>query len=672
MMKNLSLYFDLAVKDVFRLWSATQLQVIIVAGICLPILLLIGLKNGHVAELRKELLTSPVGRQVIFWSSQSGDLLTDEVLTGIENSVTNTALIIPESQRLVFLLPAESGESSDEGVPLTLYSTMAGDPILGQFGADKIRDSFREIVLASNIAEQAGLVIGDSVQIRLVRRRAGEEESHLVPLKIVGILPASDEQKNIGYADISLMKMLETYGTGSSVPQLEIQAMQSLRATDRYESMLLFCFKGSGTELTANDQTFLKSRGLLVSEVEDPELKTLYGALDERVLEELRVYQLQRDDDNLERFSPITDAPQLLSRNTEADDDFVIRWCPPVERQIGEAQQQVIGLTLPTKRQTGGWIQNYLTQQSRWFTYQESVDQPLSYYPKFSKIGDGAEPVTLKLNDQIEIVLAPRVGLEADQKPPTVPAAQPEGESNTATAPVAEPLTAEAADSAGTDYLIVPGPLLAYLNQFELGLIEYDAISGQFIEPNPVMAFTKARLYTETIDDVPAAVETLANQNFAVLSESSRIAEIQTQDGSLQILVGVVAVGVFFFGVITVFSVLVDSTDRKKGTIGILRVMGLPGMGVFFVVLFRSLVIGVLAAFLCMLVGLVLGQFLAADLSEVELFIWKPVITVALGISDYLLIAAGAILCAALGSIMPAIRASRLDPFDAIMEGQFN
>ncbi|MDA7884785.1 hypothetical protein N9B23_00275 [bacterium] len=672
MMKNLSLYFDLAVKDVFRLWSATQLQVIIVAGICLPILLLIGLKNGHVAELRKELLTSPVGRQVIFWSSQSGDLLTDEVLTGIENSVTNTALIIPESQRLVFLLPAESGESSDEGVPLTLYSTMAGDPILGQFDADKIRDSFREIVLASNIAEQAGLVIGDSVQIRLVRRRAGEEESHLVPLKIVGILPASDEQKNIGYADISLMKMLETYGTGSSVPQLEIQAMKSLRATDRYESMLLFCFKGSGTELTANDQTFLESRGLLVSEVEDPELKTLYGALDERVLEELRVYQLRRDDDNLERFSPISDAPQLLSRNTEADDDFVIRWCPPVERQIGEAQQQVIGLTLPTKRQTGGWIQNYLTQQARWFTYQESVDQPLSYYPVSSKIGDGAEPVTLKLKDQIEIVLAPRVGLEADQKSPTVPAAQPEGESNAATAPVAEPLTAEAADSAGTDYLIVPGPLLAYLNQFELGLIEYDAISGQFIEPDPVMAFTKARLYTETIDDVPAAVETLANQNFAVLSESSRIAEIQTQDGSLQILVGVVAVGVFFFGVITVFSVLVDSTDRKKGTIGILRVMGLPGMGVFFVVLFRSLVIGVLAALLCMLVGLVLGQFLAADLSEVELFIWKPVITVALGISDYLLIAAGAILCAALGSIMPAIRASRLDPFDAIMEGQFN
>lgn len=671
-MKNLSLYFDLAVKDVFRLWSATQLQVIIVAGICLPILLLIGLKNGHVAELRKELLTSPVGRQVIFWSSQSGDLLTDEVLTGIENSVTNTALIIPESQRLVFLLPAESGESSDEGVPLTLYSTMAGDPILGQFDADKIRDSFREIVLASNIAEQAGLVIGDSIQIRLVRRRDGEEESHLVPLKIVGILPASDEQKNIGYADISLMKMLETYGTGSSVPELEIQAMKSLRATDRYESMLLFCFKGNGTELTANDKTFLKSRGLLVSEVEDPELKTLYGALDERVLEELRVYQLQRDEDNLERFSPISDAPQLLSRNTEADDDFVIRWCPPVERQIGEAQQQVIGLTLPTKRQTGGWIQNYLTQQARWFTYQESVDQPLSYYPMSSKIGDGAEPVTLKLKDQIEIVLAPRVGLEADQKPPTVPAAQPEGESNTATAPVAEPLTAEAADSAGTDYLIVPGPLLAYLNQFESGLIEYDAISGQFVEPNPVMAFTKARLYTETIDDVPAAVETLANQNFAVLSESSRIAEIQTQDGSLQILVGVVAVGVFFFGVITVFSVLVDSTDRKKGTIGILRVMGLPGMGVFFVVLFRSLVIGVLAALLCILVGLVLGQFLAADLSEVELFVWKPVITVALGISDYLLIAAGAILCAALGSIMPAIRASRLDPFDAIMEGQFN
>ena len=471
------------------------------------------------------------------------------------------------------------------------------------------------------------------------------------------------------------MKMLETYGTGSSVPELQIKAMKSLRATDRYESMLLFSFRGEGAELTPADHTFLNSRGLLVSEIEDPQLKTLYGTLDDRVLDELRVYELRRDDDDEERFSPIRDTPQLLSRNTEADDDFVIRWSPPLEQQVDDSQRKLIGLTLPTKRQTGGWIQNFLKPGARWFTYQESVDQPLSYYPEPLANGERPIPLALKLTEQIEIVLNPRAEPESDKIPAAetqAPSEEPTTEPEIASTPP-ETIPTEDADTAvDAGHLIVPSTLQAYLNQFGHGLIEYDAISGQFVEPNPVMAFTKARLYTETIDDVPAAVEALANQNFAVLSESSRIAEIQAQDGSLQILVGVVAVGVFFFGVITVFSVLVDATDRKKGTIGILRVMGLPGMGVFFVVLFRSLVIGVLAALLCMLVGLVLGQFLAADLAGVELFAWKPVITVALGVADYLLIATGAILCAALGSILPALRASALDPFDAIMEGQFN
>ena len=174
MIKNLSIYIDLAIKDVFRLWSATQLQVIIGGRHLLadPVAYRTE-KNGHVAELREELLTSPVGRQIIFWSAQSGDLLTDEVLAGLQESVTNTALIIPESQRLVFLIPSGAEEPTEEGLPLTLYSTMAGDPILGQFEADKIRDSFQEIVLSSHVAESAAVDVGDDVRVRLIRRRGG-------------------------------------------------------------------------------------------------------------------------------------------------------------------------------------------------------------------------------------------------------------------------------------------------------------------------------------------------------------------------------------------------------------------------------------------------------------------------------------------------------------------
>ena len=49
-------YTSLAIRDLLRMWSSTQHHVVIVAGICLPILLLLGLKRGHVEELRRERL----------------------------------------------------------------------------------------------------------------------------------------------------------------------------------------------------------------------------------------------------------------------------------------------------------------------------------------------------------------------------------------------------------------------------------------------------------------------------------------------------------------------------------------------------------------------------------------------------------------------------------------
>ena len=152
----------------------------------------------------------------------------------------------------------------------------------------------------------------------------------------------------------------------------------------------------------------------------------------------------------------------------------------------------------------------------------------------------------------------------------------------------------------------------------------------------------------------------------------ARIAEIQEQDTSLRVLVAVVAIGVFLFGVITVFSVLVDSTDRKKGMIGILRVMGISGPGVFFILLARAVIIGVMAAAVCCGIGVLLAALLGKTIAGAEYLAWLPQVRVVLGPSEYLLVTAGAILCAAFGVLMPAVKASRLDPFDAIMEGQFH
>ena len=724
---KISLYVSLALKDVFRLWSATQLQVVIIAGICLPILILLGLKNGMVASMRETLLTSPVGRQVLFWSSQSGELLSEAVIAEISHGLPSTELIIPESQRVVFLKPTVAMANTSqvgqiaEPVPVTLYSTLAGDPILRQFGADVLSGDAMELVLSESLVEAHGLNVGDTVSVEIMRQLGNERQSHQLQFLLKGVLPSgkTGEAAAIGYAGLSIMKMLERYGTGAAISAWNIPAMEGLAAIDLYESMLLFCFKGRDTDLSANDLEFMKSRGLEAAEVTDPQLITLFGTLKDSAIEELKVYRLQRLDRKEGKIIGIRDTPQLLVRNTEAEDDFIVRWWDPLEMEINGTSNRHIGLTLPTRGETGGWIQNFMRPGALWFTYEESFNNPLTVRRSGGLALNEVESLSLELDAETRVELTDLSDLLPGQSPesvealsdPTLPVDLVEPPRDTAPEPdeqreptaedassdttpeeslrtvsqehlvapasqdlgeAVSPVNVEPPAELATPDVVVPVNLLAFVHQYRAGVVQFDADGQRFTEIPADLDYTKARLYTVSIDDVPEAVDFLASRNFAVLSESSRIAEIHEQDSLLQMLVMVVAVGVFVFGVVTVFAVLVDSTDRKKGTIGILRVMGMTRFGVFFMVLFRALMIGLLAAILCSCVGYGVAFLLGADFSSIKSLSWKPMISVLLSPQDVGVVALGAILCASLGAVMPSLKASSLDPFEAITEGQFH
>ena len=100
MMNRLLFYLQLGWLDLIRLWPATRQHILIVTGICLPILLLLGLKRGHVAELQKELLKSPTGRQIIFWSAQRGELLSANSLERLTKELHKIDIAIPDTQRV--------------------------------------------------------------------------------------------------------------------------------------------------------------------------------------------------------------------------------------------------------------------------------------------------------------------------------------------------------------------------------------------------------------------------------------------------------------------------------------------------------------------------------------------------------------------------------------------
>lgn len=686
-MRRWFFYHLLAWRDIVRLWPTTQHQIVIIAGICLPILLLLGLKRGHVAELRKDLLTSPSGRQIVFWSAQGGKLLDAVALEELTAAVPETDLIIPEAQRMVEIVPLTSRTTvATDAEPelVTLYSTQRNDPVLAQFNADVLEDGTAGVVLSQTVADRLNVRVKDEVQLRLRRRRESVEETHAILGRVAAITPASGDGSQTGYAHLSLLKSIEQYVRGYAVAEHGLPAIQGLAARDEYYTYLVFCQKGPQTDLQPDDLSFLEERGMACNEVTEVSKKSLGGLLVNGRLGDLKVYELkQRSPDG--GPTPLRVSPMFIMENTQAIDDFVLRWNAPVKANVAGKTCELVGLSLPSISQTGGWIHDYLAIANAGFGFEASQAKPFQAQ-SISGCSTVEETVEVMLPDGVVLPLTWKSEPMSKARP-AAEAPSPDKEDSKSGEPPAEAaIVVDAAKEVAPEHhpaqkeslesesstLVVPANLLAWIHSHLAGQAQYDSTGRVFAPlPEPVV-FDKARLYTRTIDGVPAAVSHLAGQGYAVLSESTRIAEIQTQDQSLQLLVIVVAVGVFFFGVVTVVSVLVDSTDRKRGTIGILRVMGMSRSGVFYVVLVRAMIIGLLAAVLSLAMGLLFGWLVGPEPKTWGWTLpWSPVNVVFVQ-WDLAVVFVGALACSGIGALAPAWRAGSIDPFDAIMEGRFH
>ena len=819
-------YTRLAIQDLVRLWTGTQHHVIIVAGICLPILLLLGLKRGHVADLQHELLTSPTGRQVVFWSARQGELLSRKAIARLREDVAGTDLIIPETQRLVRLTSLKATRGSEPAAQtVTLYSTCSGDPILAQVGGDVLNGAEHAVVLPEAVAVRLGVSPKDRLLLTVERERGGAKDSASLEVEVKAIITVGAEKTGIAYADIQLLDWLEQYVRGFRVEALDWPALK-IPVRDRYSAYLLFC--EAVNDLTGDDIKALEDRGLNVEPIHDSIIKSLYGLLKRDSFGKLRAYRLTSLSSRSDPKRRLGLAPSEIAELTVAD-DVVIPWNDPQDIDLDGGKYRLVGLSLPQRT----WFREYMETPKIAFDYEaetgtgkifpssvlgpqalriplgsgESFElklvttspqsNPLSKPPVPKPPSDerskpqpkasgstAGSPLPTKPPESANTssegnAMAPRLGppvAPAKQEPPVQassaskepcrdlpptteafktkpatkkqphakgpsvptivtasPVAKQEAKHNpptinepraietqtheTALHPIkSEPAESRATDSApskpeptgekpsdstlvefghvqqshvepgprapdvtkrtigdvSTAVLVVPAPFLAHFDAWRNGLAVYDPELRLFVPVPEAPIYDKARLFATTIDDVPRVVSELAGRKFAVMSESARITEIHQQDQSLQLLVYVVGVGVFLFGVITVVSVLLDSTDRKRGTIGILRVMGVSRFGIVYLVLLRAAAIGILAGVVSVAFGYLISLGLAWPVAPGSCWeTWKPTVTVIVTPTDVITVFLGALTCSGLGAIFPSWRASRMDPFDAIVEGRF-
>ncbi|MEM7473780.1 MAG: hypothetical protein AAF483_02235, partial [Planctomycetota bacterium] len=364
-MRRFQLYHELTRLDIERLWSSVQHHVVIVAGICLPILLLLGLKNGHVTELRRALKESPTGTQITLSVGTDGALLTAEIVEEIGEN-PRVSLVVPQLRRPVLLGSAESP------IRATLYTTEVGDPILKSLGVDQ--EAFSKanaIVLSKSVAERTGVQEGGAVTATLSRSRGNVAETAEVELEVVAVIERSkkSESDSIGWGTVELLTAFEQYAYGYGVPQFGWPAFR-VPAQTSYQGFLIFCEPGDF--LTERDIKKLKSRGFETSLIEDEEVRTLYGALDSSKLEGYAVFSVMMSTEAARSKNGYL--PAEIVEITDPKDDLAIFWNPTVVAELDGRPFRLVGVSLAK----WSWLKDSFVDRENWFGYSDSFDRIVS------------------------------------------------------------------------------------------------------------------------------------------------------------------------------------------------------------------------------------------------------------------------------------------------------
>src|SRR5262249_9601187 len=148
----------------------------------------------------------------------------------------------------------------------------------------------------------------------------------------------------------------------------------------------------------------------------------------------------------------------------------------------------------------------------------------------------------------------------------------------------------------------------AHLAEREAGRVLFDPATAEFV-PVPVEnTYTLARVYATDIDQVPAVIDRLQAAGYLASSlNKTQILEMQGYSQILTVLVWTIAVAVLGFGIWTVFCVFFDVTNRKRGAIGIMRIMGMPPEGIVCIMFVRALIVGASGAGVAMVIGVAIA-----------------------------------------------------------------
>ena len=660
--------------DTWRAFSQLFVNSVIVVGICLPLLVICGLKRGLVAQFQQDLLKSPTARRVsISVLSQSG-FLDRAMLDSLQTQVPGVFLAVPSVSRPVNLT------NGSNNVAVTIESTRPGNPFLAFMGLDLLEDSENSVILSTHAAKKLGIDYSSkdeksfevkpnqSVNLSL-SRQSEPDKVFSVALVVRGVYSSGSSESMSGFADFGVLDKIEDFIQGRSVPSWNWPSASG-NPPPRYTGYIAFCQE----DYRIQDLQRLHSRGFSATRFQND----LPGiTVSDRLLggvlypHQLSVYKISPGGiSGSGGESDIGLTAAEIMEITEAD-DVAFPWCPPTELLLDGVPHRVVGITGALK-----WLRAYFRNldfriqppESNGEMVQMQVLAPLSSSVSTSqavKIGFGIRgnvgtfqqiPVKPGMVESLGpkwralepktaatlLLPMPPAHLYSCLLPAFLVAEQPEIPSN-------PPLAIVSAEIASNIYSLSKGRL------------DFDMIGNRFVVPAMPNRYTSAAIYADDVNHVPAVDNALKRLGYGTDSSRTRVEEIQRYTGTLDSLVLVVSVAVGVFGLLTMGFVFWELTSRKSGAIGVMRVMGVSSLGVAIILLVRAVAVGVF------------GFLLSVILSQAAGFLLVDGFGIACHYEmiDYVILFGVSVGCCLLGVSIPAwYFSSWLDPVDALMSSK--
>lgn len=598
----------LAYRDVLHDRLLSACLVLAIASIIAPLLILFGLQFGTIETLRHRLVQDPKNREIRPMTTKSYER---DWFASFQADNPQVAFIVPMTRQIAASVVAIN-VTADLRESLTLLATAPGDPLLLENGG--VIPGTGECVLTAAAAAALKVKTGEHLEFSAQRIVQGRYENAPVGVLVKGVLDERASGLKTAFVSLELIEAVEDFKDGRAVPAYGWQGELPLAYPVFDGAVVLVPQPLSKLDevLLVNNTGFAQ-----IHAVHNDELPQLLGTVPagQWTAYHLRVRQHPASETNLRAV-----ASKLRGREAR-----VFPWIDPLPISV----QAMGGAGAPAA----------------------PVSLQLSVLP--SSMGGEQEA---------------HAGEEAARRIIQIPVGLPLEGAAMATVRMAErelqvPVTLHRAEEVPTGRAFAAADLAGSLDLLRTRAVRYDQRSDALLLSR--QGYAGFRLYAATIDAVAPLQQRLEDAGIPVNTEQERIAEVRRLDHYTRLIFWLVAAVGVIGGISALTASLYASVERKKRELNVLRLLGLLKQELVLFPVAQGLMLSSGALLLSVGIFAVVAR-LINQLFRAQLRTEESLCTLSLG--HFALLFAGVWLLSIVAATFAALRATRLDPAEALRD----